>query len=388
MRGRAMSPEGGRLRGFGLLAALAVGSSAHAADCSTPYTIDELLADLTGVETAMRARSDSGAAEAGVKLRDGLGCLDEILPAPIAARAYRAVGAGLYSKGEPDDATKWFLTSLELEPTWEYGIQDIEEGHPLRNDFDALKLKVGGDPVAREGKAFGAGTHYLDGRKVTSPRARMERYHVYQVDGTGVQTHVIEGNAFPGENLVLAEGSDTSGGTSKGPKEKPEKQNKNSDPTEKQLAKAEAARKKAAEKQQNASTVKTKVGADGTVYYDRIRPKEKTPLIIIGSATMASAIGVYYAATRTSAKMDGIRTIYDVNPDLRPGDAFNPCRTGQKPGDGGCHQTPAAELDRLAGVTNRLVVSSLAVFAIGVGTTTWGAIVDGGTVVPTVNIRF
>ena len=49
---------------------------------------------------------------------------------------------------------------------------------------------------------------------------------------------------------------------------------------------------------------------------------------------------------------------------------------------------PAAEIDRLAGLTNRLVVASAAVFAIGAGTTTWGVILDGGTAIPTVNVRF
>jgi hypothetical protein len=367
-----------------MLSALSVGTSAWAADCATPYTIDGLLADLTGVEAALRTQSDSDASAAGLRLRDGLGCLDEILPAPIAARSYRAVGAGLYSKGDPGGAERWFRTALELEPTWEYGVQDVPEGHPLRNDFDALKVQMGSEPVALEGKTFGPGTHYLDGRKITAPRARMERFHVYQVDGSGVVSAVIDGNAFPAANLVAAAASEAP--DTKAPKAEKTKSNKT--PTEKDLAKAELERQKQAEKVAAQAKAKTRVSPDGTVYYDRVRPKEKTPLLIAGGVVMASAGLVYYGADRTSARMEGIRTIFDVNPDLSPGSPFTPCTAQQDPKTDGCAVTPNAELDRLAGVANRLVVASIAVFAVGVGTTTWGVLVDGGTAMPTVNIRF
>lgn len=383
---------------LGLLLVSLLGHQALAADCPTPYTIDGLLGDLTAAETGLRNRDDGATSEAGVRLRDGLGCLDEILPAPIAARAYRAVGAGLYSKGELDAANKWFRTSLELEPTWEYGVQDIPEGHPLRPDFDSLKTQIGGDPAEVEGKEFGDGSHYLDGRKITSPKARVERFHLYQVDGNGVASHVIEGNAFPATSLVSGAVAEVTDPTKPDKEKKPKKVRTNNEVSDKDLAKAEKEREKAAAKAAKdvKSKAKTRVDADGTVYYERVRPKEKTPLMIAGGAITAGAGVIYYASSRTRAKVFGITNACDVNPDVLPyeGDkctvpADMPvCGRDQDPVADGCYKNPGAEVDRLAGVTNRLVVASLAVFAVGVGTTTWGIIVDGGTAVPTVNIRF
>ncbi|MEZ4319190.1 MAG: hypothetical protein R3F61_16870 [Myxococcota bacterium] len=382
------------MRSIALITALLASPMAWAADCATPYTTEGLIEDLTGVETAMREYDDAAAAAAGGKLRAGLGCLDEVLPAMIAARAYRAVGAGLYAAGEPEPANKWFRTSLELEPTWTYGLQDIPEGHPLRNDFESLKLKMTGDePTLLEGKDFVEGSHYLDGRKISKPKARVDRFHVYQLDDNGVASHVIEGNDFPAEVLSAAAVAD-GGGEKDGEKDKTKDKDKSKDKSgtslsDKQLAKAEKAREKeAAKKQKSASKVKTTVAADGTVYYKRQRPKEKTPLMIAGGVVMAGALGLYYGSTRTAAKMQGITTAADVNPGLDLTQPFKTCRDGQELGDGGCVRDPGAEIDRLAGVTNRLVVASVAVFAIGAGTTTWGIILDGGTAMPTVNIRF
>lgn len=380
------------MRSFALItAALLAGSTAYAADCATPYTTDGLIEDLTTVETAMRGYDDAAAAAAGSKLRDGLNCLDEVLPALIAARAYRAVGAGLYASGEQQDSYKWFRTSLELEPTWTYGLQDVPEGHPLRNDFENLKAKMSGDePTPVDGKELGDGSHYLDGRKISKPKARLERFHVYQVENNGVKSHVIDGNTFPPSTLVDAAAAVVDEPKDKDKtKDKDKSKNDKNSLSDKDIAKAEKAREKElAKKQKKAAKVKTTVAADGTVYYKRQRPKEKTPLMIAGGVVMAGALGLYYGSTRSLKKLEGIHTAADVNPGLDLTQPFKACRDGQEVGDNGCVKDPAAEVDRLAGVTNRLVVASAAVFAIGAGTTTWGIILDGGTAVPTVNVRF
>lgn len=379
------------MRSIALITALFAGSTAWAGDCATPYTTEGLIEDLTGVESAMRGYDDDAAKASGDKLKAGLACLDEVLPALIAARAYRAVGAGLYAAGTPEAANLWFLTSLELEPTWSYGLQDIPEGHPLRNDFETLKSNLSGDePIWVEGKEFSDGSHYLDGRKISKPKARLERFHVYQVDNGGVSSHVISGNAFPASSLVegsvadLPDPADEDKGKSKG-KDK----NKNATLSDKQIAKAEAKRQKDKEKAQaKQPKEKTTVASDGTVYYKRQRPKEKTPLMIAGGVIMASAALLYYGSSRSFAKMDQIQTAADVNPGLDLSSGFKSCRDGVEVGTNGCTIDPKDEVDRLAGLTNRLVLASATVFAIGAGTTTWGVILDGGTAVPTVRVRF
>ena len=366
-----------------VITGLSLSSSAFAADCAAPYTTDSLIGDLSKVEAGMREYDDASAASAGTALRDGLGCLDEVLPALIAARAYRAVGAGLYAGGEKEQANKWFATSLELEPTWTYGLQDIPEGHPLRQEFEDLKrVMEGSDPALVEGQVFVEGSHYLDGRKISQPKARLERFHVYQVDNGGVSSHLIEGNAFPAEQLKAGK-VDTD-------KPKPVASTGNDGGlTEKEIARAEKKRLKAEEKRQKkAAKVKTTVAADGTVYYKRQRPPEKTPLMIAGGVIMAGAAALYYGSTRTEARMKSITHASDVNDNIPPGEKFRSCSPNEEVGTGGCTIDPADEVDRLAGVTNRLVVASAAVFAVGAGTTTWGIILDGNQVVPTVNIRF
>lgn len=365
--------------------AMSAGSTAYAADCASAYTTDGLIGDLSAVEGALRQFDDAAATAAGEKLRSGLGCLDEVLPALIAARAYRAVGAGLYSGGDPDAANKWFSTSLELEPTWSYGLQDLPEGHPLRLDFDNLRNSMaGGDPVDVAGKSFGEGSHYLDGRKLSKPRARLDRFHLFQTDNGGVSTHIIEGNAFPADVLTGAVVADTK-------QEKDPKQPKgNKEPTAKQLAKAEAQRQKQAEKaaKKADSNVKTTVSADGKVYYKRQRPKEKTPLMIAGGVIMAGAAGLYWASTRTAKDMRDITTAADVNDGAIPEGRLNLCAAGAEVGENGCLADPEDVVRKKAGITNRLAVASLAVFAVGAGTTTWGIILDGGTAMPAVKIRF
>jgi hypothetical protein len=366
-----------------VITGLCLSSSAFAADCAAPYTTDSLIGDLSKVEAAMREYDDASAATAGSTLRDGLGCLDEVLPALIAARAYRAVGAGLYAGGEVDQAKMWFATALELEPTWTYGLQDIPEGHPLRNDFEDMKRNMeGNDPAPVEGQIFVDGSHYLDGRKISQPRARLERFHVYQVDNGSIASHLIEGNAFPADQLKAGKVE-----TDK-PKPAPSTSN-DGGLTEKQIARAEKKRLKAEEKRKKkAAKVKTTVAADGTVYYKRQRPPEKTPLMIAGGVIMAGAAALYYGSTRTEARMKSIQHASDINEGIPEGEKFRSCSPNEEPGTNGCTIDPADEVDRLAGVTNRLVVASAAVFAVGAGTTTWGIILDGDRVVPTVNIRF
>ncbi len=373
------------MRSFALvITGLSLSSSAFAADCAAPYTTDALIGDLSKVEAAMREYDDASAASAGITLRDGLGCLDEVLPALIAARAYRAVGAGLYSGGEGEQANKWFATSLELEPTWTYGLQDIPEGHPLRQDFEDLKRAMeGNEPAPVEGKVFVEGSHYLDGRKISSPKARTERFHVYQVDSGSVSSHIIEGNAFPAEQLEAGKVE------SEKPDPEPSSSSNENGLTEKQIARAEKKRLKAeAKRKKKADKVKTTVAADGTVYYKRQRPPEKTPLMIAGGVIMAGAAALYYGSTRTERRMKNIMHASDVNDGIPDGEKFRSCTPNEDPETSDCTLDPADEVDRLAGVTNRLVVASAAVFAVGAGTTTWGIILDGDRVVPTVNIRF
>lgn len=390
---------GGRLRTLGIVtAALFMASPALAADCPTPYTLDNVLEDLTAIETAVRESDDAATAEAGKKMGAGLACLDEVLPALISARTYRAVGAGFLAGGDEASADKWLRTALEIDPTWEYGLQDVPEGHPLRPHFEELRREPATDPVAVENKVFGEGEYYLNGRKISRPQARTDRYHVFQAKTAVLATEVIEGNAFPESALVASEPvADASGKPKKDkkPKEKsakaPKDKSKKGPKEEKQkVAKAPKTRTK---------TVKN---PDGTtkVITIRKRPPEKIPLLIGGGAIIAGSGLLYYSAGQKAKVFDpdhpsAIKSVLsgthmaDINGVLgEPDGSMVICEDGRTPEVDGCYVSPRDEAERVRKSVNQLVAASASLLVVGVGVTTWGVLVDGDRVMPTVNLRF
>lgn len=386
-------------------AALFLSSTAAAADCPTPYTVDQILEDLTVVETAVRESNDAAAGEGGKKMGAGLGCLDEVLPALIAARAYRAVGAGLLAAGEDEDATRWLRTSLEIDPTWEYGINDVPEGHPLRPHFEDLKREAASDPVLLEGKAFAEGEFYLNGRKIAKPQARPDRYHVFQAKTGVLATDVIEGNAFPETALVASEPV-ASAGTDKAEKsKKPKKEKVAKAPKEKSSKEkvAKAPKEKAPKEASSKPKVRTKTitQADGSTKVITIRkkPPEKYPLLIGGGAIIVGSGALYFAASQKARLLDpsydgAIRTVLtgphmaELNAGLDVTGPITICNDSQSPEVDGCFISPANEAERVRKSVNQLVLASASLLAVGVGVTTWGVLVDGDRVMPTVNVRF
>ncbi len=316
-----------------------VSPAAHAADCAAPYAVDQLLADLVAIEGHLRSGDDTSASTAATSLESGLACMNEVLPRMIVGRAYRAVGAGLVAGGNAERGTTWLRTAAEIEQSFEYGIEDLPPDHPVRDAYANAKLSSSGDELAVAGATFGAGTAWLDGRKIEAPEARVERPHLFQLDDGGVKTWIIDGNAFPAS--VLAAVADAGGGADDGkaPKEKKEKVPKEKAPKDPKVAKSSTA-----------------MNPDGTLQVKRQRPWEKTPLMIGGATLGAVAGGVYYLSSVKRREFNDATTLRQIQ-DLQP-------------------------------QVNRLVVVSAAVFAVGTGTLTWGVILDGGAPVPAVRVRF
>lgn len=376
-----------RLVGASILLGLLGSTPAFAGDCATPYTVEAMLGDLTGIETGLRSDDKAAAAASGQKMRDGLGCLNEVLPAMIAARSYRAVGGGLFAADDLEGAKKWFRTALELDPTYIYGLQDLPDEHPIRDVFNALKDEVSGDATALDGKDFPPeAQHYLDGRKLSSPKARLDRYHLFQADKDGLSSWLIEGNAFPDSALVEAEVPEPVKEKKPGKEKKPKVAKEGRDPKPDKEGKPAKAKEPKKTKNKNKGP-RTKTGPNGEVVYLRKRPVEKTPLMIAGAVVVAGAAGIYYSATRSKAKFKSIMTAADVNEGLDISQPFDLCGVGQDTKDG-CNADPSQEIKRRAGATNRLVLASGAVAAVGVGLFSVGAIVDGDAVIPTVTIRW
>lgn len=314
----------------GLAGMLTLLASAPAlADCAAPYSSDNVLEDLGNVESFLISNNNDAASAAAKGMASKIGCLSEVLPPIILGRAYRGMGAGLYVGGDLSRSKDWFATAISIDPTFEYGTQDLPADHPVLSVYLDVK-RVGLDPVVTvEGKSFVPGVHYLDGKKITTPAAAPAMPHLYQkqVDGN-VSTWLIEGEYFP-DNVLTNGGSTASSG---GTEPKGGKPPKGGEP----------------------AVVK---GGSTVTTITRKRPPEKTPLMLGGVAVVGGAGAIYALAMGARKDFEEASTLADV--------------------------------ERFQKKTNTLVVASSAVLAVGVGTLTWGLIVDDhGTPMPAVNFRF
>lgn len=335
-----------------LVVALALPTVANA-QCAEPYTLDVLLGDLGDIEAALRVGDDSTAASGADKMEAGFGCLSEVLPVMIVGRAYRAVAAGKIAGGNVDRGMEWYRTATEMEQAFDYGLEDLPADHPVRQHYADAKIQASGEVVTMEDMAFIDGNHWVDGRSYDVPKARLDRPHVYQLEGGGqVMSWVITGNGYPPDVLTMREAvavvDDPNEAVVVGKPPKPGKEPKN---------KPDKVAKDKPGKEKKPKVKPTTTNSDGTVVVQRQRPPEKTPLLIGGTAIIAGAGGVYFAATQARSKFNDAESL--------------------------------EEIEKLQGTTNQLVIVSAATLGVGAGVLTWGVILDGGgTPVPGVNFRF
>lgn len=331
-----------------LLLAVTWATNAHAA-CAEAYSIDALVGDMEAVETFLRNADDENAGVAAHKLVEGLPCMGELLPRPLVGRTLRAVGGGLVASGDREVGAGWLRTAAEIEQVFDYGLEDLPEVHPVREVYADVKGASGGEAVAVPDAGLVTATVYLDGRKLIEPAARLERWHVLQIDdGAKVRSWVIEGNTFPVDALV------STAPVASGKKPKPTKPEPvAAAPVPKPTKVVEPSPEPALEPKPKPKPVAL---SNGPVTIERDRPWEKTPLMIGGGAVVAASGALWFLADRTLSEFK------DVNDD----DA----------------------LDDLYSRTNRMVLAASVVAGVGVGTLTWGVILDGSTGVPAVRFRF
>jgi hypothetical protein len=321
---------------------------AEAAECAAPYTMDQMINDLTAVESSLRTADNAGAGQAAQNLAGGLACMNEVLPRLISGRAIRAIGAGLIASGDQEKGEDWLRTAVELEPSFEFGIEDLPEVHVVRDVYTVVRDTIG-EEIPVEGATLSAGgVVWLDGRKLTQPKARIDRFHVLQYDSGGaIRSWVIEGNRFPDEVLAMAAPVD------EGKKPKPPKGEGEAEPVASAKLPKPAPEPRAKPPKVPAAAPNSVTAAE---QYKRKRPWEKTPLMISGLAVGGLAGGVYLLHLQQLGKFN------DLN--------------------------ESELLEQQQAKTNQLYVASLAILAVGTGTFTWGVIVDGGTPSPAVRIRF
>jgi tetratricopeptide (TPR) repeat protein len=257
---------------MGLLAG--IGGVAHAEECARSYTSSELSRDLGSMTTAMRSKDASALLDTGKRMADQIGCVRKDLPPRVFASAYRSIGVYYYTAGEMDQASRWFRTALELEPSFEWGASDLSLDDPMRRAFDSHRSAATAEAVALAGKSISApsgATLKLDGRALSEAAATTDRPHILMVvgeDRVARQVFVIDGNAIPDQFLSDRE---------------------------------EAEEEAAPEDLYAAQKV------------ERVRPPAKTPLMVAGGG-LAIAGGAMWATTfATRAKFESSTTVSELD---------------------------------------------------------------------------
>lgn len=305
---------------------------AHAG-CSAAYTSEQLVNDLTTVQLALRNLDEASFNAAGARLEAGIGCVGNPIPTMVFASAYRYIGAYYYLQKDNDKARQWFRSALELDPTYNWDAQEMELDNPMRQVFEEERARAPIPPAEVPGKVLAqpaGSTLALDGRLLERAAATTDRPHVLQQVATSDRsirgTWVIQGNAIPEQFLQ----DEAMAGLT------PEEQ-----------AKADkAAKKQPKEKKTREQVAEVEYTDSGAVKIERLRPPEKTPLMVLGAVGIAGAAGIYAATFATHSQFESANS--------------------------------TEELVAAQTLTNALVLTSGGVLLVGVGVGYWGVVLDGG----------
>ncbi len=306
-----------------------LGGSALAA-CPEPYTGTKLAADLSQLGTSLRDQDMAKFIPSGVRVEAGLACADKLFPRMAYASAYRYVGVAKFRGGDEASARRWFRVALELEPTFNWDVDELDFSDPMRALFEEERAKASLPPTARAGQglvqADGA-QWYLDGRTLGAPEATGERPHLLQqlntTDQTVLQSFLIDGYGFPDSVLksTVVATAEPSGKT---------KKDKSKDKAKTTVAPA----------------VTTNEDGYQVVKLERVRPPLKTPLIVAGGVAVVGS-GALYALS------------YMSHQDFEAATTTDAMLAAQKK-------------------TNMLVIASGSVLALGVGAGYVGVSLDTG----------
>jgi len=318
------------LLGLALLSGAAFSSATAQAECQAAYTSDALLEDIQVMAMALQAKDAQSLKGRGAIIEAGLVCLREPMPPALYATVYRMMGVSAFENGNTKLANQWFHIALELDPTHEWDIADVQPGTPLFKAYsDARTASV--VPVQIEGMALNppAGSSLLiDGRPLESAAATPDRFHlVQQVSSSNRAVRaswLVMGNALPAQLLLeeslsrneakdLEQASDTAG---KGRRKDEE------------------------------------VLAGGYTESEvtpiaRERPRAKVPLLAAGSVGLLAAGGIYASSFSTQAQFNDATTTEDL--------------------------LAAQQL------TNTLIIASGGALLMGAGVGVWGVVIDDGS---------
>jgi|GEM_PF-1133638 len=280
------------------LALLATGAPARADDCQTPYTSAMVSQDLGAMNLALRSLDEDAFNKAGERMDTGLPCMTEALPVAAYASAYRFLGAWRYLTGDKDIGTRWFRTALEVDSAFSWDVNDLPQGHPLRDAFEGERAMAGQAAVPVDGMVLDAPPGkelWLDGRPVHDTKATSGRPHLLQVVDPITrevsQGWLIDGNDFPAQVLITQAEADARVAA---------------------LAEVDGhkAKKDKKSKGEELATVTATDGVDpfAVQAVRRVRPAGKTPLLITGAVGIVVSGVIYGMSFPAHSRFEGSAT--------------------------------------------------------------------------------
>lgn len=314
---------------------LTLSSEAHA-ECKAAYTVDDLLEDMDSMTEAMRDGEAPKLQVHGAELQAGLQCMGAPANPQLMASVYRMLGVYHARSDTIDQAPMWFRTAREIDPTYRFDISAVSEGSVTFTLYEEAGQVEGFDPVAVPGKLLSVPANsklLIDGRPLKVAAATPDRFHLIQqvASGGGVRaTWLIVGNEIPARLL------------------RDELQTLNEQKEEEEAVRQDRREQKRPRKQEELAGGYT---SEDTTVIKRNRPAAKTPLMIVGAATLVAAGGVYAASFPARNDFDSA--------------------------------TEQAELDQARALTNAMVLASGGVLVLGAGVGAWGLLLDGN---PTVGL--
>jgi hypothetical protein len=322
---------------FGLTLALVIFTPGRArAECEEAVTTEEVLEWVGQIEEGLRGDDLATSSRVALAAEKGLPCLVEPLAIPIVARAYRALGTGLYVGGSTERGKKWLLTAAELDSMFEFGMGELPEGHELGDVWLDQVDATGESRTTVPGRQLVDAEVFLDGKLLKLPMAHPNRMHLIQVrSGADLKGWVFEGTDFP-EEIFSTGDEQASGGKSKeksgGKKDRGDKGEKSAKPAKSKPVKV------------------TPLVSNW--------PAERIALIVTGSASVVGSGVLYGMSAGARGRAIGAKTRTD--------------------------------LDDAVKANRSLFVASGAVAAVGAGSLTFGALffVIDGQPVTGFNIRF
>ena len=250
------------------------------AECTETYVVSNVMSDIKKVKTALQDADDEILVSLGKDIEKKMLCLDGPLLSngQVFEKLYRIIGYGYFYGEDKANAQKWFSSAQEALPSFRFS-SDALEDEDLRQFYEDTREKRQ-EKAAVEGKLLQvpAGTKlYLNGNLVNGTEFSKGQYnYAYLISEVGdnlqVQARFSFEDSFPSELLKDDDGSEL----------------------------YDASMKKV----------------------ERIRPPEKTPLMILGGVTTLAAVGMYGYTFKTNQDFeaatnpDDMRSIQSLNNNL------------------------------------------------------------------------